>query len=177
MLDCSAFLALFHVSLVPSVPTFSSFLFSLSFSIQESIIEAFTSAYLFLSPPPPTPLIMPTHAGSIKFSPPTWSCGRWPIWGAHCRWLRPCNVAREKPRVRCGQRSTGTRPTAGTGTQLSNKRHKNVWILVSICHLKQERSYIVWNSSAVADSCLLTAQYTKLTLKPLSNRPIFWEMI
>lgn len=51
MLDCSAFLAPFHVSLVPSVPTFSSFLFSLSVSIQESIIEPFTSAYLLSCPP------------------------------------------------------------------------------------------------------------------------------
>lgn len=54
----------------------------------------------------------------------TWWCERWLIWGAHCRWPQPCNVARGKPRVRCGRRSTGTRPTAGTGTQLSHKRHK-----------------------------------------------------
>lgn len=69
-------------------------------------------------------MFMPTRTCSTPFSSPTWWCRRWLIWGAHCRWPQPCNVARGKPRVRCGQRSRGTRPTAGTGTPLGIKRNK-----------------------------------------------------
>lgn len=78
------------------------------------------------SPIQPPFLWLSIHSHLFQpFFSPTWWCGRWLIWGVHCRWPQPCIAARGKQMARYARRSKGTRPTAGRGTPLGNKREKN----------------------------------------------------